>query len=197
MNPVAHAQRQDRHEQQRRLLDRLHRRELGLSRGAMRGTRSASGRTTSTTRRASCTSWPTTRACRRRSHEEMNSWGLAKDEFTDTDNWPHQLYVREARRMVGDYVMTAGGHPWTERDEGGLRRPGLVQHGLAPRPARTWTKDGIVVNEGDFQVGVRRTRSPIGCLTPKAARVRRTCSCRCAVGHRTSPTARSAWSRCS
>jgi hypothetical protein len=38
--------------------------------------------------------------------DEMRRYGMPSDEFRDTDGWPHQLYVREARRMCGEYLLT-------------------------------------------------------------------------------------------
>jgi hypothetical protein len=37
---------------------------------------------------------------------EAAQWGLARSEFVDNDHWPHQLYIREGRRMLGAYVLT-------------------------------------------------------------------------------------------
>jgi hypothetical protein len=54
---------------------------------------------------------------------ELQRWGLPRDEFADTGHLPHQLYVREARRMLGERVLT-------EHDVvAGRRRPDVVALG--------------------------------------------------------------------
>ena len=96
---------------------------------------------------------------------EMNTWGLAKDEFRDTNNWPHQLYVREARRMVGEYFMTQK-DIMTERvktDSIGLGSYNTDSHHVQ----RVVGPDGFVINEGDFQVGVQPYAIPYRSLVPK------------------------------
>ncbi len=83
--------------------------------------------------------------------EHFQTWCLAKDEFLDTDNWPHQLYVREARRMVSDYVMTQ--HNCQGRavadDSVGLAAYTMDSHNVQ----RYVDDQGHVRNEGDVQVG--------------------------------------------
>jgi len=86
--------------------------------------------------------------------ETMNKWGYAKDEFTDNGNWPYNIYVREARRMIGEYVMT-------ENDVLGKRdvpRPvGMGSYTMDSHNIQRYvTPDGFVQNEGD--IGVRPNR---------------------------------------
>ncbi len=81
----------------------------------------------------------------------FTTWGLAKDEFLDNDNWPRQLYVREARRMIGQYVMTEAncrGRRMVE-DSVGMAAYTMDSHNIQ----RYVTKEGHVLNEGDVQVG--------------------------------------------
>lgn len=82
--------------------------------------------------------------------DDMKKWGLAKDEFTNTNNWPHQIYVREARRMIGEYVMT-------ELDCRKLRPTpesiGMGSYNMDSHNCMRYvTPDGKVQNEGDIQV---------------------------------------------
>jgi len=82
---------------------------------------------------------------------EVSEWGLAKDEFVDNGNWPHQLYVREARRMVSDYVMTEQ-NCMSKRmvaDSVGLGAYGMDSHNAQ----RYVDEKGLARNEGDVQVG--------------------------------------------
>ena len=81
---------------------------------------------------------------------EMSKWGLAKDEFNDNYNWPHQIYVREARRMIGDYVTT-------ENDvllKRNVPRPvGMGSYAMDSHNVQRYiTPEGYVQNEGDIGV---------------------------------------------
>jgi hypothetical protein len=81
---------------------------------------------------------------------EMAKWGLPLDEFTDNDNWPHQLYIREARRMVSDYVMIEQD---CRRERMAADSVGLGSYNMDSHNVRRFvTAEGFVQNEGDVQV---------------------------------------------
>lgn len=80
---------------------------------------------------------------------EAASWGLAGDEFTDTGHWPHHLYVREARRMVADAVMTEA-HCLSRVTCDDV--VGLGAYTMDSHNCRRFVREGRVFNEGDFQV---------------------------------------------
>lgn len=98
--------------------------------------------------------------------EAMSQWGLPKDEFQDNGGWSHQLYIREARRMVGHYVMT--------ENELLKRKPtpesiGMGSYSMDSHNVQRYvTPEGYVQNEGDIGVS---TRGPyqiaFGSVVPK------------------------------
>ena len=95
-------------------------------------------------------------------------WGLAKDEFADTGHWPHALYVREARRMVGDHVVSEE----LILDSSSVKRSvGMGAYSMdSHNVQRHVGKDGFVRNEGDVQVHVPQPyRIDFGALLPKQA----------------------------
>ena len=83
--------------------------------------------------------------------EKAGRWGLCRDEFTDTGHWPHQLYVREARRMTGEVVMTEHHCRGDRRAEDSV---GLAAYGMDSHNTQRYVVDGAARNEGDVQVGV-------------------------------------------
>ena len=103
----------------------------------------------------------------RKLQDEVNEWGLAKDEFVDNENWPHQLYIREARRMVGEYVMR-------QKDiQTDLTKPDPIGMGSYQSDShnveRVVRADGSVMNEGDMEVAVKPYQIPYRILLPKKA----------------------------
>ena len=82
--------------------------------------------------------------------ENISKWGLAKDEFTDNGNWPHQIYVREARRMVSDYVQTEADCFRTHQTPMSV---GMGSYNMDSHHVQRYVdQNGFVRNEGDVQV---------------------------------------------
>ena len=96
---------------------------------------------------------------------EVLKWGLAPDEFKDTHGWPTQLYVREARRMVGAYVVKQSDceHPPATLPESA----GLGTYSLDSHACQRLVHAGSVISEGGFLLRTGAFPIPYHCLTPR------------------------------
>jgi hypothetical protein len=97
--------------------------------------------------------------------KETLGWGLCRDEFADNDHWPYALYVREARRMIGRYVMR-------QQDcQEDLTKPDVVAIGSfildSHADQRLVTPKGHVVDEGNFDVKTKPYQIPYRSITPR------------------------------
>jgi len=81
---------------------------------------------------------------------EMRKWGYPRDEYQDNGNWSPQMYVRESRRLVGDYVMTQANCVGSELVEDGV---GMAAYTMDSHNVQRVVVNGMVKNEGDVQVG--------------------------------------------
>lgn len=97
---------------------------------------------------------------------QMSRWGLAADEFTDNGHWPYRLYIREARRMVSDTVVT-------EADVLGKRAVtepiAMGSYQMDSHNVRRYvTAEGAVENEGDLAVRPDGPYAiPYGAISPR------------------------------
>jgi hypothetical protein len=82
--------------------------------------------------------------------EEVKRWGYPRDEYTDNGNWSPQLYVREARRLIGEYVMTQANCQGREVVDDPI---GLAAYTMDSHNCQRLVVDGQVKNEGNVEVG--------------------------------------------
>jgi hypothetical protein len=96
---------------------------------------------------------------------EIDRYGLAKDEFTDASGWPWQLYIRESRRMVGEYVVTQKDlqTDLVKRDSIGMGSYQSDSHNVERIP----TPDGAVENEGEMYTPVKPYEIPYRFMLPR------------------------------
>ncbi|MBO0721123.1 MAG: FAD-dependent oxidoreductase, partial [Blastocatellia bacterium] len=96
---------------------------------------------------------------------ELKEYGPAKDEFADNGNWPYQLYIREARRMVGGFVMT-------QKDiQTELTKPDVIGMGSynsdSHNVQRYVAPEGTAQNEGNMEVPVTPYQIPYRIILPR------------------------------
>ncbi|MBE9460695.1 FAD-dependent oxidoreductase [Dyadobacter subterraneus] len=97
--------------------------------------------------------------------EEMLKWGYPKDEYTDSGNWSPQLYIREARRMIGNYVMTQANCEGKEVVKDGV---GMAAYTMDSHNCQRIVVNGMVKNEGNVeQGGFGPYPISYNCLVPK------------------------------
>ena len=124
--------------------------------------------------------------------EQMAPWGLAADEFADNGHWPHQIYVREARRMLGPVVMTERMVSGFEQvpDSIGMGSYNMDSHNVQryvkrSREDRQPSAEDEVRNEGDVQISPRGSY-PIAygaIVPPKTACTNLTVPCAVSASH--------------
>ena len=100
--------------------------------------------------------------------KQISRYGLCKDEFTDNGGWPHQLYIRESRRMISDLVIT---EHHCRHKEVAAKSVGLASYGIDIHEIRRIAHNGVMIREGKL-LGHTGTRGPypIGydAIVPKA-----------------------------
>lgn len=96
--------------------------------------------------------------------EEFNKWGLPREEFKDTGGWARQLYIRESRRMRGEYVVTEKDCRGKVKTKEGI---GLGAYAMDSHNCQRVVVKGKVRNEGDVQAfGIKPYPISYRALTP-------------------------------
>jgi len=97
--------------------------------------------------------------------KETQSWGLCRDEFQDNAHWPYALYVREARRMIGEYVMSQKDvQKEIVKPDGVAMGSFIIDSHIVQRLV---DERGNVIDEGAFDAPTRPYQIPYRSLTPK------------------------------
>jgi hypothetical protein len=96
----------------------------------------------------------------------VSHWGVCRDEFQDSEGWPQQLYVREARRMIGELVITQRYCQGAEKAEEPI---GLAAYTMDSHNTQRYVDDGQVRNEGNIEIrGFPPYAIDLHAITPKA-----------------------------